>query len=82
MQPASERTPSVPWQKFSKKNPEKLEMRECIRFSKNKNNVVCTEIKERKEDLYTYQQFDESNTSKLPTRKSHPFPCSKLKFLK
>ena len=72
--------PSVPWSKYWKKNTEKIEMRECIRFSKVKNNIVCNDVNERKEDLYLYNQFDESNTSKLPTRKMHPFPWSKLGF--
>ena len=80
MQPTRERTPSVPWSKYIKKNPEKIEMRNCIRFSLDKNNIVCNDFNERKEDLYVYNQFDESNTSKLPTRKMHPFPDSKLKY--
>ena len=48
----------------------------------DKNNIVCNDVNERKEDLYVYNQFNEPNTSKLPTRKIHPFPCSKFKFIK
>ena len=81
MHPTRERTPSVPWSRFIKKNPEKIDIRACIRFSLDKNNIVCSDFNERKEDLYVYNQFAESNASKLPTRKVHPFPDSKLKII-